>query len=254
VTRPAPSHQPAASAGSTPGSSAGPSPGSSAGESPQSSAGESPESSAGESPESSAGEAPPAPAPARVDGRTARAERTRKAIVDAHLQLIREGDLRPTADRIAKLAGVSLRALWSHFADMEALFAESGQRILEERDGAHQPISAALPLADRIDAYCRQRARLLEQIGPAAKAASLKEPFSETLRRYRRLHVVRIREELATLFAAEIGGDEQALDALTAVSMWPTWSAWREVMDLSAEAAQATLTRTVTALVGSPRS
>ena len=47
--------------------------------------------------------------PPRVDGRTARSERTRTAIVDAHLQLIREGDLRPTAEKIAKQAGVSLR-------------------------------------------------------------------------------------------------------------------------------------------------
>ena len=61
--------------------------------------------------------------PQRVDGRTARSERTRNAIVDAHLRLIHEGDLRPTAERIAKQAGVSLRALWSHFSDLEALFA-----------------------------------------------------------------------------------------------------------------------------------
>jgi TetR/AcrR family transcriptional regulator of autoinduction and epiphytic fitness len=74
--------------------------------------------------------------PTRVDGRTARSERTRNAIIDAHLQLISEGDMRPTADRVAKLAGVSLRALWSHFADMEALMAASGQRVLEQRDAS----------------------------------------------------------------------------------------------------------------------
>ena len=32
----------------------------------------------------------------RIDGRTARATRTRTAIVDAHLALISEGDLKPT--------------------------------------------------------------------------------------------------------------------------------------------------------------
>jgi TetR/AcrR family transcriptional regulator of autoinduction and epiphytic fitness len=189
------------------------------------------------------------PGPARVDGRTARAERTRKAIVDAHLQLIGEGDLRPTADRIAKLAGVSLRALWSHFADMEALFAESGRRVLAVRDAAHQPVSPALPLPDRIDAYCRQRARLLEQIGPVAKAAALKEPFSDALQRYRRVHVTRVREELSVLFAAEIAGDDEKLNALTAVSMWPTWATWREVMGLPVAAARATLARTIAALL-----
>ncbi|GAB2609140.1 hypothetical protein Aab01nite_22910 [Paractinoplanes abujensis] len=187
----------------------------------------------------------------RVDGRTARSERTRNAIVDAHLQLIGEGDLRPTADRIAKTAGVSLRALWSHFADMEALFTASGKRVLEVRDAAHRPISPGLPLPDRIDAYCRQRARLLEQIGPTAKAAAIKEPFSETLRRYRRMHVKRVRDELTELFAEQVKDNEELLDALTAVSMWPTWSTWRENMDLSVTAARARLNRTITALLAS---
>ena len=40
----------------------------------------------------------------RVDGRTARAQRTRAAIVEAHLDLIRAGDLRPTGERIAEAA------------------------------------------------------------------------------------------------------------------------------------------------------
>jgi len=192
---------------------------------------------------------PQGAAPQRVDGRTARSERTRNAIVDAQLQLIREGDLRPTADRIAKQAGVSLRALWSHFADMEALFAASGRRVLELRDTAHRQIRADRPLAERIDAYCAQRARLLEQIGPTAKAAAIKEPFSETLQHYRKVHVSRVRDELAALFAAEIDGDDELLNALTAVSMWPTWSTWREAMGLSVAASRRALSRTVTALL-----
>ena len=185
----------------------------------------------------------------RIDGRTARSERTRNAIVDAHLQLIQEGDLRPTADRIAKVAGVSLRALWSHFADMEALFAASGERVLAERDAAHQPIPADLPLADRIEAYCHQRARSLEAVAPTAKAAAIKEPFSPTLMSYRRTHTQRVLEELKILFAKEIDGNAELLSALTAVSMWPTWGTWRDAMGLSPEAARAALTRTISALL-----
>ncbi len=191
--------------------------------------------------------------PPRVDGRTARSERTRNAIIDAHLQLISEGDLRPTADRVAKLAGVSLRALWSHFADMEALMTASGQRVLEQRDASYRPIPVDLPLAGRIEEFCRQRARLLEEIGPAARASSLKEPFSAGLMHYRRLHVARVRDELTTTFAPEIGDDENLLDALTAASLWPTWSTWRDAMDLPVEAAQAALTRVVTALLQEER-
>jgi TetR/AcrR family transcriptional regulator of autoinduction and epiphytic fitness len=191
--------------------------------------------------------------PPRVDGRTARSERTRNAIVDAHVQLIQEGDLRPTAERIAKVAGVSLRALWSHFADMEALFAASGERILQSRDSTFVPISPDLPLAQRIEAYCTQRARMLEEIGPTARAASIKEPFSPTLQRYRRAHVDRVREELTVLFGTEVtaagkGGDE-LVSALTAVSMFPTWGTWRDAMGMDLAAARGTLTRTVTALL-----
>jgi AcrR family transcriptional regulator len=187
----------------------------------------------------------------RVDGRTARSERTRNAIVDAHVKLITDGDLRPTADRIAKLAGVSLRALWSHFADMEALFAASGERILQHRDAAFTPIPADLPLAERIDAYSRQRARLLEQIAPAAKAAALKEPFSPALQGYRKVHTQRVRDELRTLFAAELGDDPERLTALTAVSMWPTWETLRTSLDLDVEAARRSLARLVTGVLSS---
>jgi AcrR family transcriptional regulator len=193
---------------------------------------------------------PASPAsPQRVDGRTARSERTRNAIVDAHLQLIREGDLRPTAERIAKQAGVSLRALWSHFSDLEALFAASGERVLRQAAESHRPVSTKLPLPERIDAYTKQRSRLLEQLAPNSKASALKEPFSETLQHYRRAHMARARDELATLFAPEIDGDEGLLNAMTAVSMSGTWNTWRETMNLSVAASRAALARTLTALL-----
>lgn len=185
----------------------------------------------------------------RIDGRTARSERTRNAIVDAHVSLITDGDMRPTADRIAKLAGVSLRALWSHFADMEALMTASAQRILDRRDAAFRPIPPDQPLPARIDAYCEQRARLNDLVAPAARASALKEPFSPALQRYRKTHVERVRDELSALFADEIGGDAELLNALTAISMWNTWDTMRTPMELPADAAAAVLRRSITALL-----
>src|SRR5438132_352803 len=66
-----------------------------------------------------------------IDGRTARALRTREAIVDASIALVDEGDLRPTAPRIAERAKVSVRSVFQHFDDLEGLYAAVGDRLVE---------------------------------------------------------------------------------------------------------------------------
>ncbi|SNS60895.1 regulatory protein, tetR family [Asanoa hainanensis] len=187
----------------------------------------------------------------RVDGRTARAERTRAAIVDAHLALIGEGDLRPTGERIAERAGVSLRALWTNFKDMETLFEASGARVLAEYDAAFAPVPPDLPRADRVARYCRQRARLLQLISAPARAAAMREPFSPQLRRNRQKHIERLREEVDVLFAAEFAtpGGATLRDAVIAASMWPAWSMLREGLALTPTEAEAVMTRTITALL-----
>lgn len=192
-------------------------------------------------------------APGRVDGRTARAERTRAAIVDAHLALIEEGDLRPTGERIAERAGVSLRALWTNFKDMETLFEASGERLLAQQESAFKPVSPALPLNKRIDAFCAQRASSLQLIAASARAAQMREPVSPQLRRNRLKHIAKLRAELEELFAPELemagGGREQLLHSLLSATMWPAWSTLRDGLGLSVAEAQAVMRRTVTALL-----
>jgi TetR/AcrR family transcriptional regulator, regulator of autoinduction and epiphytic fitness len=68
---------------------------------------------------------------ASADGRLARGERARGAIVDALLALIDRGDLRPSAARVAERAGVSLRSVFQHFSDVESLFAAAASRQAE---------------------------------------------------------------------------------------------------------------------------
>ncbi|WP_410817298.1 TetR/AcrR family transcriptional regulator [Micromonospora sp. 050-3] len=189
----------------------------------------------------------------RVDGRTARAERTRAAIVEAHLALISEGDLRPTGERIAERAGISLRTLWTNFKDMETLFEASGAEVLRQQDAAYRPISPGLPLAKRVDAYCRQRARLLQLIAPSARAAQMREPVSEQLHRNRLKHIERVRDEVEALFAGELAeagpGREQLLNALVAASTWQAWSMLRYGLGLGVDQARAVMARTVGALL-----
>ncbi|HSR57581.1 MAG TPA: TetR family transcriptional regulator [Candidatus Binataceae bacterium] len=119
----------------------------------------------------------------KIDGRRARGERARAAVVDAILDLLQEGDLRPTAERIAARAGVSLRLVFHHFADIESLYAAAADRQTERLTALFKPISADGPFAARLEAFLQQRARMWERIAPVRRASLLLEPFSDEIRR-----------------------------------------------------------------------
>jgi TetR/AcrR family transcriptional regulator, regulator of autoinduction and epiphytic fitness len=192
-------------------------------------------------------------APGRIDGRTARAERTRRAIVVAHYSLISEGDLKPTGERIAERAGVSLRALWTNFKDLETLFAATDQLLVARQEAAWTEIDPALPFTTRVDEFCRQRARMLEIVAPLARAATIKQPFSAQLQDNRRRHIARVRAEIEALFAHELAaagpGRAQLLDALSVSTTWAGWALLRDELALGVDDARAAMSRTVTALL-----
>jgi AcrR family transcriptional regulator len=189
----------------------------------------------------------------RIDGRSARSERTRRAIVAAHLGLIDEGDLKPTGERIAERAGVSLRTLWTNFKDMETLFAATGELVKERQDSMYRPISPDLPLTERVEEFCRQRTEVLEMLAPSARASQLREPFSAQLRKNRAGNIARVRVQLEEVFAPEItmagAGREQLLNALTVASTWSAWSMMRDELHMAIDDAREVMSRTVAALL-----
>jgi TetR/AcrR family transcriptional regulator of autoinduction and epiphytic fitness len=193
-----------------------------------------------------------------TDGRLARSARARTAVVDALLDLVQEGDLRPTAPRIAERAGVSLRLVFHHFRDLERLFAVAAERQFARVRLLARPIPPTGPLARRVDAFVRQRVRLLERITPVRRAALLMEPHSPALAA--RLAEARgvARAQVERVFAAELTARPAAAHrdlaaALGAVSSWSTWQALRAHQRLSCPRAARVLTRMLTALLQEER-
>jgi AcrR family transcriptional regulator len=187
----------------------------------------------------------------RVDGRTARAARTRLAIVDALLDLVAEGDLRASPERVVARAGVSLRTLWTHFKDLEALHSAANQRLIERQDAQYVPIPTGAPLAERVTAFCEQRGRMLEIVAPAARAAQVRLPVAQ-LRSNRAVHTARALEEIRTLFAAELSSAALREDlerALLVNTSWPVWSMLRDDLGLDVPAATTVMTRAVSSLL-----
>ena len=176
--------------------------------------------------------------PHEVDGRIARGARARAAIVDALLELIEAGELRPSAARIAERAGVSLRSVFQHFRDVESLFAAMADRQRERLAPLMDSVPGDGPLETRLETFVAARARLLESIAPVRRAALLTEPFSRELGK--RLGAFRRQkaEEVRRVFATELARRPPAarrrlLAALVAVSSWSTWQALRDHQGLS---------------------
>jgi TetR/AcrR family transcriptional regulator, regulator of autoinduction and epiphytic fitness len=189
----------------------------------------------------------------KPDGRNLRSARTRRAIIDAHNALMLDGDLQPTAARVAERAGVSVGSLWVHFKDLEALFAAAGEKTLQVQYAGYRPVPADLPLAERIERFCAQRARMLESIAGASRAAQIRLPFSRQLRDNRARHNARLREEIELLFEPEIAtagqGARRLVDALLMACTWPAWMGCRDDLGLSVAEAAAVLQLTVTAVL-----
>ena len=192
----------------------------------------------------------------QTDGRVRRAERTRASIVDAHVRLLREGTLKPSAKTIAEAAGVSVRTLWLAFGDMESLFAQTVAYWFASDDALAVVIDPALELERRIDRFCAARARRLTNIAPAARAAQLMEASSSTLRGSRRAHIENVRVEIAEVFATEIAtsaAPETLCDALLAASSWNSWSILHDDLGRTAEECEAAMRHAFTALLAACR-
>jgi AcrR family transcriptional regulator len=191
--------------------------------------------------------------PVRVDGRSMRAQRTRGAVVDALHALLEEGNLKVSARQIAERAGVSLRALWTNFKDMEGLYAAGNERLMERMRGEYRPIPNDLPLRARVEAFCRQRARMLEIIAPSARAAQWAQPYSPQLQRNRAFQIGRVREEISDLFAHELDaagpGRERLRNAVLVATTFNAWQMARDELALDAEEAARLMAQTVLALL-----
>jgi len=169
---------------------------------------------------------PPVDGP--VDGRSARAERTRTAIVDAVLELLSEGDFQPTANRIAERAGISLRLIYHHFGDLESLYRAVGQRSLERLAERTHRIPLDQPLDDRIDQIVAQRAEVLEWLTPIMRAAQINIGASAGALTRRSLLHARGEREVDIVFARELDpmdAEERAtvVSALNGTLFWGHW-------------------------------
>ena len=177
-----------------------------------------------------------------TDGRTLRSLRTREAIVDATIALLEDGDLRPTAPRVADRAGVSVRSVFQHFDDLETLHASVAERLVDRVAVLVLPVDPDLPLAERLDRFVHQRSQLLEAVTPIRRAADVHGPFSKEITARLRDGQAFLRGELERTFEPELSAAgparDDVLDCLDTALSWATWEGLRNGLGRSQQDAE----------------
>jgi len=189
-------------------------------------------------------------APARIDGRRNRGERSRRRIVAALMELVREGVVTPTAEAVAARADVGLRTVFRHFADMETLYRE----IAIEIDAVVGP-AAATRLAsrdwrERLAQSIELRAEVFERLMPFQLATAAHRHESPFLDEKQIASAALQRALLRHALPKSLAADKERFEALDLLLSSDAWLRLRREQGLGKAAARRVMLRAAEALTG----
>lgn len=188
-----------------------------------------------------------------TDGRRERSRSSRSKIIAAMLDLVGNGDVAPSAARVAEVAGVGLRSVFRHFDDMDELYKEMGD-VIEARV---MPIILQAPSGttwkEKLTDIADRRAKVFETILPFRISANLKRFQSPYLMQdYRRM--LRLESETVEAHLPQaVMHDVVAARGLNVILSFQTWRLLRHDQDLPVDDAKAVVRRLLTdAMAGMP--
>jgi AcrR family transcriptional regulator len=192
--------------------------------------------------------------PLETDGRRARSERTRVAIVDSVLDLIEKGEIIPPFDKVAEIAGISRRAVFNHFRDREHLLATVAARNAERILASSPPLRTEGSLEERLAAFVANRAHRGERGANVRRAALLLIHTSPAIADGVQTMRARLRDEVLQVFEPELkacprSARSKVLAALVAASSPFFWDDLRDGQGLRPPAAVRALKFTLGAIL-----
>ena len=172
---------------------------------------------------------------ASSDGRVARGERTRSSIADALYELLADGAENPSGRDIAERANVSLRSVFQHFDDIEAVYGELVSRQHERVAPFLAPVNSEVPLNERIEKLIESRDSMFTLAAPLRRSMGTYRGVktSHTIRRAMTYLQRAQREQILQTFAPELNGNEQLLLQLEVCLSFETWNQYTSQHGLS---------------------
>jgi AcrR family transcriptional regulator len=186
-----------------------------------------------------------------ADGRRRRSQDSRSRIVTAMIELVRAGDISPSAADVAARAGVGLRSVFRHFNDMESLYREMTEVIeVEMRAIVARPFKGE-SWQERLLELIERRSAGFEQIMPVRRASDARRHTSPVLQDDHERFTVALREILKRVLPRG-AVDRPTFEALELLLSFETWSRLRREQGLSVTEARKALRIAVRALIAEP--
>jgi AcrR family transcriptional regulator len=176
------------------------------------------------------------PADKKPDGRLLRTERSRQLIIDAVRDLVQEGILVPTAQTVAERAGVGIRTVFRHFADMEALFATMDIQLRESYEGLYLGGDRDGTLTERIRHAIERRAVAYEKLSSLMLSTRAQMWRSPVLQKNYARNQRGLRKDLADWLPEIAGLPAVRKEAVDAAASFETWDRLRSHQGLSTNA------------------
>lgn len=184
-----------------------------------------------------------------TDGRKLRSEDSKRKIVAAMLELVREGRIAPTAEEVANRAQVGLRTVFRRFKDMESLYAEMAGAIDDKIESIVDQPSDNRSWEDNLRQLVDRRLQVYEIIMPYRVAAEALK-FQSTILLTRHMQIVRDeRHRLLALLPDDLQEDRLLVEGLEAALSFDMWNQLRNDQRLSAEEGGAVVTLIVSSLL-----
>jgi AcrR family transcriptional regulator len=187
--------------------------------------------------------------PARGD----RVARTREAIVGSALALALAGEVAPIVRDIAKMAGVSARTVFQHFADTAELYVAVLGRVMAAALG-EVDFNMSWPLDERIAMIINQSSERGERLLPMwTFVETLQRRSAEASEMVVQMYTAN-RAQLSSWFEHELtalpaDARERTLNALAMALAPESWVVLRERLGLSVEQARDELSFVVRAVL-----
>lgn len=183
------------------------------------------------------------------DGRRQRSGRSRRKIIEALFDLMREGEMSPTAVIVAERADVGLRTVFRHFEDMESIFEE----MTEDLKAVTMPKILA-PLQsetwqDKLMEAIDRNAEVYEEVFPMQVALIIRRFQSDFLTKQYKSEVNLLRKSLKSFLPKEIVQNRTLFAAIEVNLTFATWRRLRQDQNLSVANATETLKLIMTSLI-----